>query len=180
LLRRFARSSAAHGAPAAEPDMADQNSLALLHPLVTADPVPWFPPAPGWYWLGSLLGTLALYLAIKRLRQFQRDAYRRAALVELSQLAQSTELQALQALLRRTAIIAYSRSEVASLTGSAWWRFLDAASPETFFIAGGGELLDRATYQPSVKLSSDEQGALLSACSHWIRHHVAPQESRSC
>ena len=42
-------------------------------------------------------------------------------------------LIALQLLMKRAAITAFNRTEVAALTGVAWTQFLDATSPKTYF-----------------------------------------------
>ena len=38
----------------------DPTSLERLHDIVLPPPVPWWPPAPGWYWVMGLLGALLL------------------------------------------------------------------------------------------------------------------------
>jgi hypothetical protein len=88
--------------------------------------VAWWPPAPGW-WLLALLLAMGLaavsgWLVIHRRRhRAQRQA--------LAALTGTADAQAVNVLLKRTALAYFDRSRVAPLHGLAWFEFLDAQLP---------------------------------------------------
>jgi len=140
----------------------DSASLDNLRPLALPAPVSWFPPQPGW-WI--LLGALAAFAALgiwRLVQAYRADAYRRAALAELQMLAQEQNIAApLTTLLKRTALAAYPREDVAGLTGAAWQRFLGAGFPPSLWQAA-------LTLQP---LAPADTTASLNAARLWIRTH---------
>jgi hypothetical protein len=152
---------------------ADPTSLDRLHDIVVPAPVPWWPPAPGWFPLGgmvlALLG-LAAWAAIARRR---RNRYRRAALAELGQLPPTVEgLAPLAELVKRTALAAFPRERVASLTGRPWLEFLDSTGGKALFADGPGRFLEAGTYSRGPGTLSDaEIVGLFEAARHWIRRH---------
>jgi hypothetical protein len=146
----------------------------LMHGLVLPDPVPLPPTTPGWWiLLGWSLAVLVLagsYL----LRRRHRNRYRREALAVLASIDRQTDLSAAEAaqliasLLKRTALAAYPRQQVASLSGSEWARFLTASANDDREIAKAAESLAAAAYRP------DADGRKLSApARRWIRKHRA-------
>ena len=82
---------------------------------------------------------------------------------------------ALPQLLKRTAIAATSREQVASLTGDDWLRFLDRSLGGDEFNSGPGRLLTRIAYATSVPqdISRDQLESLIALSRRWIRHHHA-------
>ncbi|MCA0893990.1 DUF4381 domain-containing protein [Microbulbifer agarilyticus] len=114
-----------------------------------------------------LLMALILVLALAALayRRYRANAYRRAALRALDTVegdpAQIAEL------LRRTALVAYPRDQVAGLTGSVWLDFLNQHYPGNVFTGAVGETLLQGAYRTCPPLP-----ALTSAARDWIRHHV--------
>jgi len=92
-------------------------------------PVPWWPPAPGWYVvLGLLIGCLSA-LVIRAFIRYRRNAYRRAALHELQYADEGPDkIGFISALLKRTALAAYPREQVANIAGEAWPRWLSESS----------------------------------------------------
>jgi phosphatidylglycerophosphate synthase len=148
----------------------DPASLDNLRGLALPAPISWWQPQPGWWILLAAILAFAA-LGIWRLMQsYRANAYRRQALAELKTLSQlpPTEIALpLAALLKRTALCAYSRPVVAGLTGTAWQRFLNdtAGFSETF-----SQNLQRAglTGQP---LSPAEANAALTAAQDWVRRH---------
>jgi hypothetical protein len=146
----------------------DSASLDNLRPLGLPDAVSWFPPQPGWWiLLGMLLAFAAL--GLWRLAQaYRANAYRRLALAELQTLAQQQNIAApLVTLLKRTALSAYPRSEVAGLTGPAWQDFLartGAKIPAPLWHAALNQ-------QP---LAPADATAALQAARLWISQHRRP------
>lgn len=82
---------------------------------------------------------------------------------------------ALPALLKRTAIAATSREEVASLSGEEWLRFLDRSLGNgRDFEQGVGRLLVQLAYSPKPPSTSSHQlESLVDLSRRWIRHHHA-------
>jgi hypothetical protein len=98
-------------------------SLDRLHDLALPPQVSWWPPAPGWYVVIALALIATAWLALRLLRRWQANAYRRAALHELKSLDTPA---AIAELLRRTALAVSPRSSVAEKSGSAWLDWLAA------------------------------------------------------
>jgi len=99
----------------------DPASLQNLYDIVVPPPVPFFPPAQGWYFLFAIALLVVLFLANRALHVYRRNSYRRRAFKELA--AITTVLQVAE-LLKRTALAAYPREQVASLSGEAWLSWL--------------------------------------------------------
>jgi hypothetical protein len=159
----------------------DPTSLERLHDIVAPPPAPWWPPAPAWYWvLGFFFGGV-LVLLILALVRWQRNRYRREALAELARLepalgepaTRAAALGALAELLKRAALTAFPREQVANLTGPDWFEFLDHTGRTTGFSEGGGVILERAVYDPRSAAALDEPRAreLLSLVRHWLARH---------
>ena len=84
-------------------------------------------------------------------------------------------LRDLPILLKRTALAAWPRSEVAALGGRDWARFLDATSGGNGFSAGAGETLERLAYGGGTALPEPhELRRLTDAAENWIRRHRPP------
>jgi hypothetical protein len=148
--------------------------LDLLHGIVMPDPVPLRPMTPGWLilagWLLAVLILGARYLI--RLRRLNR--YRREALAVLKTIEGERDLspvesaQQIAALLKRTALAAYPRQQVASLSGKEWAQFLRESANNDRQIADAAASLAAASYRP------DADGRELSApARRWIRLHRA-------
>ena len=97
-------------------------SLDRLHDLTLPPAIGWWPLAPGWYALVILMSLPAGWFLWRGWKNWQANAYRREALHQLTSLQDAV---AIAALLRRTALAAAARTEIAGLTGSAWAEWLD-------------------------------------------------------
>jgi len=78
------------------------------------------------------------------------------------------------ALVKRTALHAYPREEIASLSGEAWLRFLDASYNGTGFTDGPGQILAQTAYLPSNELEAcnkEDISLLLKLVRKWIKKH---------
>jgi hypothetical protein len=147
--------------------------MANLTEIGTPDPVGWWPPAPGWYLLAGLLALIVLRLAWRRFRRWQSNAYRRDAVRELRTIAESgaSGLSDLPELLKRVALVAYPRSDVAALSGDAWLHFLDRTLDTVEFSQGAGRLLPDLAYT-SPALGDREVRALIDLSRTWITRHT--------
>ena len=160
----------------------DPTSLDRLHDIVTPPPVPWWPPAPAWYWVLAFLALLAAVLAVKGFLRWQHNRYRREALKlwrEDSALLGDVRTRAqalvrLSELLKRTALSAFPRDEVASLTGPAWFGFLDRTAPNSNFNSGDGRLLQEAAYDSRVAATVDDAQVrrIADSVRSWIKYHT--------
>jgi hypothetical protein len=159
----------------------DAISLDRLHDIIVPASVPWWPPAPGWYWVLGLIGVILLTALIKGFVRWQGNRYRREALAELAR--QETALQnaelrgaallGLAELLKRTAVTAFLREDIATLTGPKWFAFLDHTSRSSGFRDALGAMLENAIYDPRTADTLDPQRlhSLVEAIRRWIQHH---------
>ncbi len=140
-------------------------------------PVSWAPATTFWLLLGlALLGLLG-YAAFRAIRAYRRNAYRRAAVGEITALrarvagGEHAAVGQLPALLKRCAMVAYGRATVAALTGDDWLTFLDAHGPRPDFVAGAGSVLPAVVFRGPAAVPSEDAGALLDLAESWIRGH---------
>ena len=76
-------------------------------------------------------------------------------------------------LLKRAALTAFPREQVATLTGPAWFAFLDRTGRTAAFSEGRGATLENATYDSRSAASLDEAQTreLASVVRAWLAHH---------
>lgn len=137
--------------------------------------VPLWPPASGWWILAGLivLALAAAWLAYLRRRYMKLSAVRLAR-EELRGLADRyrddrdpvTLARQLSILLRRVSISLFPRTDVASLTGDDWLRFLDGQVEDAPFSRGDGRILAEAPYRSRV--TEGEVDGMLKSCREWI------------
>jgi Domain of unknown function (DUF4381) len=141
-------------------------------------------PAPVSLWPQTWPARIAIVLLVVGLiaaawylvRAWHTNRYRRAALAELDRITRSPatndEAATLALLVRRTALAAFPREQVAALAGSAWLAFLDRSYGGDEFSRGVGRALDAAPYQRPRAGTSDPR-ALIDLVRRWIKgHHV--------
>lgn len=153
-----------------------------LREITLPAPPSYRPQTLGW----AILGLIALFAltvwSIQQYRRWHRNRYRRTALhrlAELEQLAQQSTtrvaaLQELSELLKRTALAAYPREQVAPLYGDDWLAFLDRTYQGKDFTQGDGQLLAQLPYQPLESLAQSPSEAvfgLFGSVRGWIRFH---------
>ena len=141
---------------------ADPADLSNLHDIALPAPVSYWPPAPGWWILGFALLAVTLILIARLVAHHRRNAYRRAALRELDAIGpavDSASAVCISAVLKRAALVAFPREQVAGLTGPAWLAFLDRTGRTDAF--GNGDLAALAYGD-----SSSEGDSILEAARH--------------
>lgn len=152
--------------------MDDPADLSHLADIVTPPPVPWWPPAPGWWIAGAALLAALAILAWSALLHYRKNAYRRAALAELSAIGTVSDpasAAAVSAILKRVALVAYPRAQVANLTGASWLAFLDHAASTTDFTRGPAAALAQAAYGAPLR----DGAAVLAAARRFVTEHRA-------
>ena len=148
--------------------------LSQLHNIHPPTPVPFWPPAPGW-WIVAILVILFIMVAgwIYR-RYYLSQAFKRMALKILKQLRQDYQcsgesiqlVMALSILLRRVALVKFPRHQVAGLIGRSWLQFLDETGHTKAFTQGLGQVLVTVPYQ---KYSQVDTEALFNLVTTWIK-----------
>jgi hypothetical protein len=161
--------------------MNGDDPLAQLRDIHAPSAIDWWPPAPGW-WLLLLLAALAVTMACLWFwRRYRAKAYRRSAHAELSQQYHAWQqsgdglayLQAVNSILKRTALVGYATANVQRLSGERWCEFLDrqwSQPPSTGFRDGP---LALAVYSNSG--STVDIPALQALADRWIHQHKGEQ-----
>lgn len=140
--------------------VAETLSLVELHDIVLPlEPPLWPPPASFWVLMPLVAMLLwSAWLLGRRLRG--RSAYRRAGLAALGP---ARSVHDVSVVLKRVALSAWPRAEVAGLHGGAWVAFLNVHCRSSRFP-------DDAFAQPAAPADA----ALREAAARWIcRHRVA-------
>jgi hypothetical protein len=139
----------------------DQYSLDNLRDIVIPDPPLFWPPAPGvWVALGIIV-VIALFIGWRLHESRKRNAYRKAGLALMDNVRTSYDVSVV---LKRVALAAFPREQVASLYGDDWVAFLHKTCPRSYF---------------SVMVASDAgtppDAELVELAGTWIRHHQVPE-----
>jgi hypothetical protein len=145
-----------------------------LRELPLPEPVEWWPATPGWLVVAALVTALAAWIGWRSWLAWQRGRYRREALVRLGRIANGRAgLTELPGLLRRTALAAFPREEVAALRGPDWVVWLNSHGGR--FEASDAAWLDRLPYDPEAGRRLDPAAVerLVSASRRWVRAHRA-------
>jgi hypothetical protein len=138
------------------------------------DPVGWWPPAPGWWFILIVtLSILILSLWSQHLRKNEQRSLKRMAQNQMQYLRRSYDqhhdvqrlVVELSILLRRICISFYSRENAACLTGKAWLELLDRTLEGRRFSRGPGKVFADAPYRRHTQV--DDQ-ALIDLCEAWI------------
>jgi len=159
----------------------DPASLQNLNDIVLPATVSWWPLAPGWNFLLGLLLIALAWSMYRLLRHRINNRYRRAALHELQLLSDrirsreesDVSLRQIPILLKRAALSAYPRKQVASLTGRDWFDFLNSTVSRPSFSESTVGTLNEIAYSCGKLNAVDSQAreALLNASRHWLKHH---------
>lgn len=145
--------------------------LDLMKDPVAPEHVSFLPQTTGWWIVLGWLAAVFLIVSWHRLRRWQRDRYRREALKTLRSMEKRREeLEAgdIATLIRRTALAAYPRSDVANLYGDAWVEFLKKSSRNDRLIRKSADALASAAYRADVDALQ-----LIKPARRWIQVHRA-------
>ena len=141
--------------------------------------IPWWPSAPGWKVLGLILLVWVVLRMIRLGKRWWRNRYRREVLRQLKQLQQQVGSKTLDVVaslphfIKITALQAYPRAEVASLSGEGWLAFLDSHYCGPSFAEGSGRKLLAVSYLPRQRwqLDDNESKQLIQMAQQWIAKH---------
>lgn len=142
----------------------------LMHDIVVAEPVSWMPQTDAWWvllaWLIAILGMSA----IKYVQYRRRNRYRRDALAELGRIDTSSASAAAEVacVIKRTALVAYARRDVASLCGTTWAEFLVESAGDDALIRKSAATIASAPYRPGIDAND-----ILKPAKRWIKVHRA-------
>ncbi|WP_354686316.1 DUF4381 domain-containing protein [Cupriavidus necator] len=165
-------------------------SLAQLADVALPAPPSWAPQTIGWPVTGALLLAALVWAGWRAWRRYRANRYRREALSELALLQRhlgdtgtdpalrAAALRALAMLLKRAALAAWPRAQVASLAGAEWAAFLQAHAGKAHDAAPLlAALVQDAEYRGDAVLAQwpDAQvQAVAGACRRWIAGHHVP------
>lgn len=140
--------------------MDSQYSLDNLRDITLPDPPPLWPPAPGvWVLLGIVLLAMGIFV-YQRHRAKKRNAYRQAGLALLDG---ATTVHDVSVILKRVALVAFPREQVASLYGEDWANFLRRTCA-------------RHKFSRITQARPDERASrkVIRLAAAWIKHHRVP------
>jgi len=139
----------------------DQYSLNNLRDIVIPDPPPFWPPAPGmWVALGIVVAVV-LFVGWRLYAIRKRNAYRKAGLLLLGGARTAHDVSVV---MKRVALAAFPREQVASLYGDDWAVFLHRTCPRSDF----SELV-------TTDAGTESDQKLIDLAGIWIRHHRVPE-----
>lgn len=136
------------------------------------EPVSMWPATAAWAWLAVAGVLLLAWFGWRWVQHYRANAYRRAALAELR--VSGLDVAGVSSVLRRAALVVWSRSEVASLTGPAWLDFLDRTGGGGKFSKGPGQPLAHAPIHPRGEASHE----LVALAERWVTQHTRPESSK--
>ena len=156
-------------------DSQPTDPLANLADIPLSSPVSLWPQTWPSRMLLAVVFVSIVFGALWTLYRWRANRYRREALSELKRieagaatLAPIELAAALASLVRRTALAAFPREQVASLTGAAWLSFLDRTDGRHTFSEGPGRVLETSAYRQAPAMDT---GGLISGVRYWIKAH---------
>lgn len=165
----------------------DPASLENLHDLALPAPVPLWPPAPGWWILAAGLASAFLAAGWRSWRRYRANAYRREARRQLVAIERRVDAglcagaaSELAVVLKRTALAAFPRAAVASLTGSAWLWFLNRTGRTTAFTDGAACGIEQWAFVGDRTVPAAKLKAALREARAWVRTHERSEEPERC
>jgi len=166
---------------------ADPYSLDNLQDIVEPAAISWWPPAAGLWILLALLLVWMIAIGLRLWIRYKRNSYRREALALLKHIepglqpaqTRGSALAEVALLLKRTALSAYPREDVAELSGEEWLAFLDRTGHTHDFSQGAAAVIGKISWQPQAgaMLSDQNLKEIVNAVQHWINHHLQQKET---
>ena len=152
--------------------------VTVLRDIHGLDVIPWWPLAPGWWYMVGIAGLLLLFIGIRYWLIYHTDwlGWRGDARRQLRDLKKAlaredTQVVAgrLSELLRRIAMVRSGRQQAASLTGDTWLHWLGEHDNTGFDWERHGQILLTAPYMPpAMSVKRKELARLIRAATRWI------------
>jgi hypothetical protein len=144
--------------------------LDLMHDIVMPEAVVMTPQTEGWLVVAGWSAAVAALAAIKIAQRRRRDRYRRDALAELDRIDTRSDTAAgeIASIVKRTALVAYPRSEVASLYGAAWAEFLVESAGNDSRVEKAAPRMADAPYKHGI-----EAKEIIKPAKRWVKVHRA-------
>ncbi len=147
--------------------------LDLMHDPVWAEPVSLAPQTIGWLIGAVWVIAIVMISGWHRYRAWRRNRYRREALTMLRRIEENSDddrqvAEQIATLLKRTALAAYPRAQVAKLYGAAWAQFLRETASNDPEVGQAADQLATAAYRPAV-----DGAGLIGPARRWIKVHRA-------
>ncbi len=153
------------------PDIFGNYALGDFNEVVSPPAIDWWPQTAGWYVVAALLLVWLAYRGWRALLHWHRNRYRREGARRLAALAPGPELLAgVNRVLKLSAMAAFTRTQVASLSGAAWPDFLNAACEQPAFDTETSAWLALGVYREQA-LDDADRRRLLAAAERWLREH---------
>jgi hypothetical protein len=152
-----------------------QNNSLALRDIHLPDPISWWPPAPGWWILLSIivLGLIifVLWKKIQRKRRIKKAARTEFEIIRATyqnEMNPALLAQSISTLLRRICLSYYPHTHVPGMTGQQWLSYLDSTATIKGFQTSSGNILATAPYLPEDECPDFDAEALLSLSEAWI------------
>ncbi|MGB0936533.1 MAG: DUF4381 domain-containing protein [Colwellia sp.] len=147
-------------------------ALDTLHEISVPADISWFPQTLGWQLLLLAFLCYLLFKLFKRYQRYMNNAYRRAALKELCLNTEEPQDYArLSKVLRKTALYAFDRTQIAPLVGADWELWLDKQAKNSDFSGRFSGLLGQLTYAPATDISPEKLSAFKAHVISWVKNH---------
>lgn len=154
--------------------------LQQLRDIHLPTPISWWPPAPGWVALATLVTLSIVFLIWRRKRAFNQLHYERLALKQLCELEtiyQQDKLDTTQTLcrlsplMRQIALLYLPTREIAGLHGEQWLQALDKLFMTNLFSQGAGRVLLDGPYKTH---NNTDLSPIFNDVKNWLKenHHV--------
>lgn len=145
--------------------MDDKYSLNNLYDIVVPEQPPLWPLASEVWWLLLMLVVLVAVMVFQWRQAKKRNAYRLAGLALLQG---ADTVHDVSVILKRVALSAYPREQVASLYGEDWAGFLQQTYKRRNFSIITQSEMNQPADRKMIKLAAS-----------WIQHHRAPPSMSS-
>ena len=151
------------------------DQLSQLRDIHAAAPVPWWPPAPGWWVLALLVLVLLTWLGRRLIARYRAHQRRKQMLAWVDHLNANIDsqrnpqgyLSTLNRIFKLVALRAFPDQHCAALAGQDWADFLSEKMKNTP-LADSLSVLASGPYDPAPQFDPDMMSELTRT---WIKQH---------
>ena len=145
--------------------------ISMLDDVNAGQSISYVPSTPVWPWIFLGISLMAAFFGFRLLKHLRKERYRKLACLEIESLADlkgpAFVIQVSQ-IMKKTALTAYPRKQIAQLHGQKWLRFLELSCKGTQFTQGIGQALAASSYMPVADVDEKELGVLAKK---WVKTH---------